>query len=310
MESYCIMFIYRIVFFFLLILPVYVQAQSYSGKWYGRAEAKAGTTYNTYLCELIILKKGNTITGELNYFFGQDEFTAKIKGTFFPATKTIELHPFKLITFFSKDPNGPDCEMDGSITLYVDGKDSVLYGQLNPVSKHRIGCPLMEISLQKETKETEEQEALVTIEPTIPIEPDSTVVPFLKADNAPIKDSLAMELEEAFHKRNFSTGPLILVQTDSIELHLYDNGKVDNDTVSVFFNRKPVSVQRGLSTKPVVIRLVLQQGENEIAMFANNLGDIPPNTALCIIYAGSERHDINLTSTLIHNGTVRIKRKE
>ena len=49
---------------------------------------------------------------------------------------------------------------------------------------------------------------------------------------------------------------------------------------------------------------------NEIAMFADNLGSIPPNTALMIVYDGKERHEVRISSTLKNNGTVRIRRKK
>ncbi len=303
--------------FFACSFQISLFCQKYSGKWYGRAEAKAGNTYNTYLMELIILKKGNNITGELNYFFGQDEYKAKIKGIFFPATKTIELQPFKLITFFSRNPNGPDCLMDGSLTLYIDGKDTVLYGQLNPLPKHKLFCPLMEVNLHREVlqpvEEVEEEEEMVqeTIEKVIPVMVvDKNVAVMAPLEVPVIKDTVARALVSELTGRSFIAGPLITVSTDTILLHLYDNGKIDNDTVSVFFNRQPVALMQGLSLKPVIIQLVLKPGENEIAMFAENLGEIPPNTALCIIYAGADRYDINLSSTLLTNGTVRIKRKD
>ena len=61
-----------------------------TGSWYGRGESKAGLTYNTYLCELILLKKGNNITGTLNYFFGQHEYSTKVTGVYWPESGTIE----------------------------------------------------------------------------------------------------------------------------------------------------------------------------------------------------------------------------
>jgi len=44
-------------------------------------------------------------------------------------------------------------------------------------------------------------------------------------------------------------------------------------------------------------------------MFADNLGTIPPNTALMIIDDGKKRYDIRLSSSLSKNATVKIKRK-
>jgi hypothetical protein len=246
-----------------------------------------------------VLKKGTQITGSLNYYFGQNEYTVKISGIFHPATKTIELNPFKFISFFAGDKNAPDCEMDGSLTLYVMDGDSVLYGQLNPIYKYRYGCPVMTIRLKKEKPDTNEPDE-ISVSADKPIDSVSTVV------TAATVPPVIAEL----NKRQFVEGPLLEVDTDSITLHLYDNGKVDQDTVTVFFNRQIVAENMALSLKPIVIRLSLKPGINEVALFAQNLGEIPPNTALCIVYAGTKRYDINLSSSLATNGTIRIIQKE
>ncbi|MGZ8510392.1 MAG: hypothetical protein ACXWWA_08455, partial [Chitinophagaceae bacterium] len=49
---------------------------------------------------------------------------------------------------------------------------------------------------------------------------------------------------------------------------------------------------------------------NELSMFADNLGDIPPNTALMIITDGDKQHEIRLSSSLEQNATIRIKKKK
>jgi hypothetical protein len=49
---------------------------------------------------------------------------------------------------------------------------------------------------------------------------------------------------------------------------------------------------------------------SEISMFAENLGLIPPNTALMIINDGKTKYEVKLTSNLEKNATLRIKRKK
>jgi hypothetical protein len=284
---------------FIFFLPAIAQSQGYSGLWYGRAEANTSLTYNTYLIELNVLKKSTHITGSLNYFFGQNNYKTKVTGAFHPSTKTIELNPFKFISFFAGDKNAPDCEMDGSLTLYVNDGDSVLYGQLNPIHKYRYGCPVMTIRLQKEKPEPIEPDEML-VASDIPIEAVRTILP----------DSSVPPVIMELNKRQFVEGPLLEVDADSITLHLYDNGKVDQDTVAVFFNRQIVVENMPLSLKPIIIKLALIPGINEVALFAQNLGEIPPNTALCIVYAGTKRYDINLSSSLATNGTIRIIQKE
>jgi hypothetical protein len=46
---------------------------------------------------------------------------------------------------------------------------------------------------------------------------------------------------------------------------------------------------------------------NEFVMVAENLGIIPPNTALMIITVGKQRHEVTLTSTEQKNAMVIIE---
>jgi hypothetical protein len=45
-------------------------------------------------------------------------------------------------------------------------------------------------------------------------------------------------------------------------------------------------------------------------MFADNLGSIPPNTALMIVNDGKKRYELRLTSNLEKSATIRIKKKK
>jgi hypothetical protein len=49
---------------------------------------------------------------------------------------------------------------------------------------------------------------------------------------------------------------------------------------------------------------------NELGMLAENLGKIPPNTALMIITDGVNRHEVYLSSSLTQNATIRLRRKK
>ena len=103
--------------------------------------------------------------------------------------------------------------------------------------------------------------------------------------------------------------PVMEVEADSLTVSFYDNGEIDNDTISVFYNRKPVLLSQMLSDKPITLRLRLDTAVNEISMFAENLGRIPPNTAVAIIYAGGQRYELNLSSSFMTNATVRFRKK-
>ena len=48
---------------------------------------------------------------------------------------------------------------------------------------------------------------------------------------------------------------------------------------------------------------------NELSMFAENLGLIPPNTALMVIYDGINKFEIPVSSNMERSATISIKRK-
>jgi hypothetical protein len=62
-----------------------------------------------------------------------------------------------------------------------------------------------------------------------------------------------------------------------------------------------------LTTKPVsiTIKIDLKRTEQELIMVGENLGTIPPNTALMIVYAGDKRYQLYLTSDEQKNAMVR-----
>jgi hypothetical protein len=66
-----------------------------------------------------------------------------------------------------------------------------------------------------------------------------------------------------------------------------------------------------LSTRSIHFNLALDSTKtvNELSMFADNLGTIPPNTALMIVSDGDKQHEIRLSSSLEKNATIRIRRK-
>jgi hypothetical protein len=100
----------------------------------------------------------------------------------------------------------------------------------------------------------------------------------------------------------------ITTSEENIEINLYDNGTIDNDTISVYHNNQLVISNGRLTLSPLTIRIKCTKAENrhELVIVAENLGDIPPNTALMVIKAGGnkERYEIFLASTEQRNAKV------
>jgi len=104
----------------------------------------------------------------------------------------------------------------------------------------------------------------------------------------------------------------IEVDSDSLQIDVYDNGEIDGDMISLFYNKQLILSNQKLTHKSIKIKIELDSSvvTNEISMFAENLGLIPPNTALMIINDGKKKHEIRLTSSLEKNATIRIKRRK
>jgi len=101
---------------------------------------------------------------------------------------------------------------------------------------------------------------------------------------------------------------LINVFTDSMSLFFYDNGEVDNDTITVSVNGVVVAADVRLDITPYELKLAFKPGEKsiDVTISANNLGNIPPNTAYLKVTAGDMVHRLYVFSTKEVNAVVRI----
>lgn len=99
---------------------------------------------------------------------------------------------------------------------------------------------------------------------------------------------------------------------DSLSISLYDNGEVDGDTVSVFVNGKLLLAKQGLSTKPIKFMISTKElGESfTLSMFAETIGEIPPNTGLMIVYDGKKRTEVRFSGSFVETAAVIFNRQK
>ena len=103
---------------------------------------------------------------------------------------------------------------------------------------------------------------------------------------------------------------ILQVKSDKVKIEIYDDGEIDNDIVSVYFNKDLVTGNRALTAKPYSFTIDLVPGKtNELVLYADNLGSIPPNTALMIITDGVSRYEVRLSADLKNNASVRFEFK-
>lgn len=117
-----------------------------------------------------------------------------------------------------------------------------------------------------------------------------------------------VELIKIKKERSSKVIRTIKTKEDSIRILLYDNGIIDNDTVTVFYNNKVILEKYMITSQAKELKIPISKtSENLIELFANNLGTIPPNTALLIIYAGEKRYELHASYDLNNNAGILIE---
>ncbi len=100
--------------------------------------------------------------------------------------------------------------------------------------------------------------------------------------------------------------PIYLFTTSvSVHIELYDNGVFDYDSISVIYNKAIVINNQVLKVdQPISFyaKVDKDQSKNVMVFFAENLGLIPPNSALMVITDGEgKRTEVSVTNDLEHN---------
>jgi hypothetical protein len=105
----------------------------------------------------------------------------------------------------------------------------------------------------------------------------------------------------------FKEIPEIKVDTGSIRLDFYDDAIVDGDSITVLVDNKIVFSHQRLTAKPLTtfVHVDLLNPFHEVEMIAENLGTIPPNTALLMITAGENHYRLFLSSAEMKSAKVR-----
>ncbi|MES2332897.1 MAG: hypothetical protein V4539_25030 [Bacteroidota bacterium] len=284
-----------------LLMHSHSFSQNVDGHWYGVGIVQANAEYNNYMSELILKQKGKTVSGTLNYYFMDSLVKVNVNGSFDAQTRKLTLKPFLMIYYLSPNlKNSIDCTMSGDFVFMASKTETILLGGLVSDALHSRTTPPINFRFIHSSDTAK----LITKDEPEEVEKDTTKV--VVAVPKPV------QVDEMFAQRSKVFTKELEVTGSTIRLELYDNGEIDGDAVSLYLNDKRILNNSVLSHKAIRLTVELDQDKeyNEISMFAENLGTIPPNTAALILYDGKTRHEIFLTSDLSKNATIKLKRKK
>jgi N-acetylmuramoyl-L-alanine amidase len=114
----------------------------------------------------------------------------------------------------------------------------------------------------------------------------------------------------AISSRPVKENKVLQVKSNTIKIDILDDAEIDNDVVSVYFNKALVVNKQALTAKAYSFTVNLVEGKvNELIMYAENLGSIAPNTALMIINDGNTKQEVKLSSDFKNNASVKFEIK-
>lgn len=103
----------------------------------------------------------------------------------------------------------------------------------------------------------------------------------------------------------------IVVTHSNLQIQIVDYMKVDNDTISVFLNRNLLAKNIRIDKRPALLdfKLDTRIELHELLLYAENLGQIPPNTSEMIVVDGEKRHRVMIISDKEKTAAVYLKYK-
>jgi len=301
-----------IILLLFLLVTLQVSAQRVAGSWYGKAEIMLEGASHNYLTELILKQKGAVVEGIMGYYFKNQYQSFFVRGKYNAKTRFLHIDNVPIVFFRSNEAKPTvNCTMDFEATMVASRAKSNLRGYFLRNEKYKYTCPDLSLLFTLDTEEKTDsilKEAVAVQRIWKPLPEEAVMTPELiteKKIQPPPPELVRFE-----ERKTYLTNEIV-VNSDSLRVTFYDNGDIDGDTISVFYNKVPVLQQQRLSVQGINLYLQLDSTTkvHDISMFAENLGSIPPNTALMIIHDGTTRHEVFLTSTFTLNGTVRIRRK-
>jgi hypothetical protein len=96
------------------------------------------------------------------------------------------------------------------------------------------------------------------------------------------------------------------ITSPDILIELFDNGEIDGDRVSVYHNNAIIVSNQTLGIKAITLNIHADttNREHEFVLVAENLGSIPPNSALMRITAGKQIYKLSVNTDMKTNARI------
>lgn len=266
----------------LLCFSSLVQSQDINGIWKGRLVMAPSGCFPIYNLEFDLTEKQGIVLGTAWHFSDSLNYIKKnIRGTYQKDSNRIILQEVSITSFRIREDCVP-CMKTYSLT-YHKGTGTLVTDE--------------QIRGAWETPGGKAADGKANCDPGTLVLNRQSKASFPKPDTLPqaLREKYNVLVQE------------IKVDSGIVNIEFYDNGQIDGDTISVYVNDRSVIYKQLLRTQPVTMTLQVdsKRAVQDVVMVGENLGTIPPNTALMIVTANDRRFQLYLTADEKKNAMVR-----
>jgi hypothetical protein len=280
----------RLIFCFLFLMGLFFSAaaQDISGIWTGTLVQEAGGCFTSYHIELQInyIPSANTISGKSYDYQSITQYVKQdFSGRFNPTSQRMVLVENNLLE--SKIPvTCIACVKTYDLVFSRQGYEEMLTGSCKgrEYGTENVPCPAYKVILKRAAESA------------------------FRTDIQQTPELLELQKNLKLEQRTKEIVHDIKLESPEIKIDVYDNAEVDNDTVTLLVNNRLLAYRKMLKTTPVSLQFKAFAGTDyELMMYADNLGSIPPNTALLVVTAGAKKYELRLASSNQKTAVVRFR---
>ncbi|HEV3411285.1 MAG TPA: hypothetical protein VG101_02350 [Puia sp.] len=257
-----------------------LQAQDLGGQWTGTASDKGSDTKQKIV--LTITESDSAIAGVLHWYSPETQYIRHliVSGRFYGRDSALTI----------REDSATDAAAGFHVLYYrrTPGRRDLLEGHWATAPDPQVGkAGSLAIRLEKKAP------------PFIPF-----ALPKKKKDS--------VQLKALFDRETPVVATIHVRGTDTVRVELYDNGEIDGDSVSLYLNNDLLLQHYKLTEQAKVLLVPIDKSlpVNRLVLFAENLGRLPPNTALMEVTVHGTTYHLFLSTDYRRNACVEFALQE
>jgi hypothetical protein len=257
-----------------------LQAQDLSGQWTGTATDNGSDTKHKIV--LTITESDSAIAGVLHWYSPEAQYIRHliISGRFYGRDSVLTIREDSAddatagfhVLYYRRSPGRRD-RLEGYWAT-ASGPQSAKAGNL-AIRLEKKAPPFIPFTLPKKKKDSAQLKALLDRETPV-------------VATIPIHGS------------------------DTVKVELYDNGEIDGDSISLYLNNDLLLQHYKLTAEAKVLLVPIDKSlpVNRLVLFAENLGKLPPNTALMEVTVHGKTYELFMSTDYRRNACVEFALQE